>query len=62
MKKFNFKDKKEDELLKEIGDARETLHESRFQVAGAAPKAPHKIREAKRNIARILTELRTRKS
>lgn len=62
MKKIDIKDKKDEELLESIGEAKDILHESRFQIAGAAPKAPHKIREARKTVARALTELRRRKS
>jgi len=54
------KAKNDGELLKLLTDNRKSLREQRFAAAGARPKdtnAPHK---AKKLIARILTEQRTR--
>lgn len=62
MKKIDLKDKKEEELLEMLSESRDTLKEGRFQVAGSMPKGSHKIREAKRMVAKVLTELTRRKS
>lgn len=60
MKKIDYKTTKEEDLLSMIGEARETLKQNSFGSSGASASAPHHVKEAKRKIARILTELRSR--
>ena len=50
----------EDELLKEVHDLREKLAELKSKAVTAELKTVHHIKVAKRNIAKILTELKKR--
>ena len=53
--------KSDAELTSMVKDQREALREARFGAAGAASRDVKKIREAKKDIARSLTELGARK-
>ena len=60
MKKM--KDIKTEDIEKELVDARETLSSFNFNLSGAKTKDVRVGRNTRRKIARILTELRLRKS
>lgn len=49
-----------DELESLLVEKRENLREIRFSITGAADTEPHERREIKRDVARILTEIRER--
>ena len=50
----------DDELLARIDSAKEELFNLRFQLATGQLDAPTRIREVRRDVARIATELRER--
>lgn len=56
------KDVKTEDIEKELVDARETLSSFNFNLSGAKTKDVRAGRNTRRKIARILTELRLRKS
>ncbi|HWH07532.1 MAG TPA: 50S ribosomal protein L29 [Candidatus Paceibacterota bacterium] len=60
-KKLDLKEKKAEELKDMLAKSREELRELRFAAAGARPKNTNAPREARKTIARILTELGNRK-
>lgn len=60
-KKLDLKDKKADELKEMLAKSREELRELRFASAGARPKNTNAPRAARKTVARILTELGSRK-
>lgn len=62
MKKNPFKDKTEAELTALLAEKREELRTLRFTGAGSRLKNPNAPHEAKRDVARILTEMTARKT
>ena len=58
----DIKTKKETDLHKELSEKRKSLREFRFGVAGSNIKNIKEARNLKRGIARVLTELNSRKS
>ena len=60
MKTQQLRDLTEDELRKELGDLKRALFNLRLQKAIGQLEKPHKLREAKRDIARTSTILRER--
>jgi ribosomal protein L29 len=54
------KEKTEKELLKQLADAREEVRKFRFSLSGAGKKGVKDVRENKKKIAQILTEIRSR--
>jgi len=52
--------KKDADLKKELAEQRKALREFRFGVAGSKVKDMKAARNIRRNIARILTEMRRR--
>lgn len=56
----DFKDKDVQELQKLIADKRETLRTFRFEGAGTRARNTREGRNVRKEIARILTELRSR--
>lgn len=56
----NLAKKSEKELKKELIEKRKQIRESRFNIAGSKLKDVKEIKELKKGIARILTELNTR--
>lgn len=58
MSKFSEKSVKE--LEKTLQEAREQLREIRFEITGTSHRDVKEVRNLKRDIARILTELRER--
>ena len=55
-----YKDMNDQELAKTLAEKRSQLREFRFDVAGAKAGNIQEKRQAKKDIARILTELRRR--
>jgi len=53
--------KKDTELEKMLADNRETLRKLRFEKISGAMKNPNEINSLKKDIARIMTELNSRK-
>jgi ribosomal protein L29 len=60
MKKSNFKNKEEGELMKTLGEKREELRGARFASAGARVRDLKAYRASKKDVARILTVLNSR--
>lgn len=58
MAKFANKNKQELESLLE--EKRENLREIRFNISGAGDTKPHEKQQLRKDVARILTELRER--
>lgn len=56
----DFADKSTEELHKELREKRESVRQFRFAVAGSQKSNANEVREERRDIARILTELRKR--
>lgn len=61
MKKISFAGKNRDELVRALSEARNNLRDYRFAATGAKPKSVKEGRTARKNIARILTELNKQK-
>jgi ribosomal protein L29 len=55
-----FADKPDGELNELLAKKREKLREIRFNITGASDTSPHEKQELKKDVARILTELRER--
>jgi len=53
--------KKESDLHKELAEKRKSLRKFRFEVSGSKVKNIKEARNLKKGIARILTELNSRK-
>lgn len=60
MKKNPIKTMSDAELMKKLADTREELRTMRFEGAGSRLKDPHAPRKARREVARVLTELSAR--
>ena len=58
----DLKDKKEEELAKLLAEKRQDLRSFRFNISGSKQKNVKEGRELRKNIARILTEINSRKS
>ncbi len=56
--KNQYQDKNAVELEKMLGEKREELRKLRFEAAGARPKDSNAPAKARREIARILTQLK----
>ncbi|KND48609.1 MAG: ribosomal protein L29 [Parcubacteria bacterium C7867-005] len=57
MKKISYKDKDQKDLQKALSEKRVTLRDFRFAVAGSKTRNVKEGKAAKKDIARILTEL-----
>lgn len=57
MKKTSYKDKAQKDLVKALYEQREILSKFRFGVAGSKQRNVKEGRAAKKEIARIMTEL-----
>lgn len=57
MKKSTYKDKSRQELIKSLGEKRETLRKVRFGSTGSKVRNVKKTSNVKKDIARIMTEL-----
>lgn len=55
-----FANKNEPELEELLAEKRESLREIRFNITGASDTSPQERKELKKDVARILTELRER--
>lgn len=60
-KKLSYKEKEAAELVKELAKKREELRTLRFSAAGARAKDSNAAGKARKEIARIMTELASRK-
>ena len=60
MKNNKIKEMSSEELLKELDELKSELFKLRFSLATNGLENPMKIKEVKKNIARIKTELRQR--
>lgn len=58
--KLKLKEKSEKELEKMLKDLKEDLHKSNFSISGSGAKNVRQIREIRRNIARVMTELNSK--
>ncbi len=61
MKKTSYSGKGRDELLRSLKESRTQLRDFRFAATGAKPKSIKEGRTARKNIARIMTELNKQK-
>lgn len=59
-KKINLKEKNPTELTKLLKEKREELRGLRFAAAGARPKDSNSPKNARKQIARLLTEMGSR--
>lgn len=57
-KKENFKDMKKDELAKQLAILRENARVIRFKAEGSKSKNVKELSTIRKNIARILTEIK----
>ncbi len=60
MKAIEIRDMADTELLEKIKDSRAELFNLRFQLATGQLDNPARIKDIKKDIARLLTEIRTR--
>ncbi len=61
-KKTDLQKKSTADLTKEIAEQRNELRKTRFSTAGAGGKDVMKVRNTRKDIARLLTELNVRKA
>lgn len=61
-KKTDYKGMDAKELSKKLADAREELRKLRFEQAGARPKDTNSPKKTRREIARMLTAARAKRS
>ncbi len=61
-KKTSLKDKNAGELVKLLGEKREELRKLRFEAAGSRPKDSNAPAKVKRDIARLMTALTSKKN
>ena len=62
MKAKDIRERSDDELRKALGDLEEQLFKLRFQKSTGQIENPIKIREVRRNIARVLTVMNERQA
>ncbi len=62
MKAKDIRERSDDELRKTLGDLEEQLFKLRFQKSTGQIENPIKIREVRRNIARVLTVVNERRA
>ena len=62
MKAKVFRDRSDDELRKTLGDLEEQLFKLRFQKSTGQIDNPIKIREVRKDIARVLTVIHERRA
>ena len=60
MAKKTFSQKTDHELAKQLGETRKHLHDFRFNIAGSKTRNVKAGKNFKKDIARILTQLRAR--
>lgn len=61
MKKTSYKDKSQKDLIKALYEQREIVNKFRFGVAGSKHRNVKEGRAARKEIARIMTELNSKK-
>ncbi len=61
MKKTSYIGKQKDELLRNLKESRNNLRDFRLASTGSKPKSVKEGKTARKNIARILTELNKQK-
>lgn len=61
-KKTSLKDTPAAELLKLVAEKREELRKLRFEAAGSRPKDTNAPKKARKEIARMMTELGAKKN
>lgn len=61
MKATDLRERSDDELNKTLGDLEEQLFKLRFQKSTGQIENPQKIREVRKDIARVLTVLSERR-
>jgi large subunit ribosomal protein L29 len=62
MRAKELRDRSDDELRKSLGDLEEQLFKLRFQKSTGQIENPQKIREVRKDIARILTVMTERRA
>ena len=62
MKAKDVRDRSDDELRKTLGDLEEQLFKLRFQKSTGQIEDPTKIREVRKDIARVLTVMNQRQA
>jgi large subunit ribosomal protein L29 len=62
MKAKDIRDRSDDELRKALGDLEEQLFKLRFQKSTGQIENPIKIREVRKDIARVLTVINERQT
>ena len=62
MKAKDIRDRSDDELRKALGDLEEQLFKLRFQKSTGQIENPIKIREVRKDIARVLTIINERRT
>ncbi|MFV2071393.1 MAG: 50S ribosomal protein L29 [Thermoanaerobaculales bacterium] len=62
MKAKDVRDRSDDELRKTLGDLQEQLFKLRFQKSTGQIENPTKIREVRKDIARVLTVMNQRQA
>ena len=62
MKAKNIRDRSDDELRKTLGDLEEQLFKLRFQKSTGQIENPIKIREVRKDIARVMTVMTERQA
>ncbi len=60
MRAKEFRERTDDELKKSLGDLEEQLFKLRFQKSTGQIENPQKIREVRKDIARVLTVINQR--
>ncbi len=60
MKNVEIKEKKDNELIDLLNEKRKELRDARFDTSGSKSKDAHFKKKIRRDIARILTEMRRR--
>ncbi len=61
-KKTDYMKKEQGELVKELSEKREELRKLRFTAAGARTKDAHARAKVRKEIARVLTAMTTKKN
>lgn len=62
MRAKEIRDRSDDELRKSLGDLEEQLFKLRFQKSTGQIENPQKIREVRKDIARVLTVINERRA
>ncbi len=62
MKASELKDLSEKDLMERLEELKESLNQMKFQHSVSGLESPIQIRDSRRNVAKILTELNSRKA